>query len=125
MPTYDYECEKGHRFEAFQSMKDEPLRECRECGAPVRRLIGPGSGFIFKGGGFYITDYRSKDYKEKAKSESKPAESGSKAESKSAESGSKSESKSSSADKASGSSSSGGSDKSSDTGGPGKSSPKG
>ena len=121
MPTYDYECEKGHRFEAFQSMKDEPLRECRECGAPVRRLIGPGSGFIFKGGGFYITDYRSKDYKEKAKSESKP-ESTSKAESKSAESGSKPESKPSSPDKASGSSSSGGSDKSSGTGGSGKSS---
>ena len=123
MPTYDYECEKGHRFEAFQSMKDEPLRECRECGAPVRRLIGPGSGFIFKGGGFYITDYRSKDYKEKAKSESKP-ESISKSESKSAESGSKPESKPSSPDKASGSSNSGGSDKSSGTGGSGKSSPK-
>ena len=82
MPTYDYECESGHRFEVFQSMKDDPLRECRECGAPVRRLIGPGSGFIFKGGGFYITDYRSKDYKDKAKAESKPPDSASKSETK-------------------------------------------
>jgi len=108
MPTYDYECENGHRFEAFQSMKDDPLRECRDCGAPVRRLIGPGSGFIFKGGGFYITDYRSKDYKDKAKAESKP-ESSSKSET-------KSEAKPSGGDKSSGTS-----DKSSGTG---KSSPK-
>lgn len=73
MPTYDYECEKGHRFEVFQSMKDEPLTECVECGAKVKRLIGPGAGFLFRGDGFYITDYRSKSYKEKAKSESAPA----------------------------------------------------
>ena len=70
MPTYDYECEKGHRFEVFQSMKDEPLKVCPECGAPARRHIGPGAGFLFRGDGFYITDYRSKTYKEKAKSES-------------------------------------------------------
>lgn len=70
MPTYDYECEMGHRFEAFQSMKDEPLQQCVECGAKVKRLIGPGAGFLFRGDGFYITDYRSKSYKEKAKSES-------------------------------------------------------
>ena len=70
MPTYDYECEKGHRFEMFQSMKDEPLSACIECGAPARRRIGPGAGFLFRGDGFYITDYRSKTYKEKAKSES-------------------------------------------------------
>jgi len=69
MPTYDYECENGHRFEVFQSMKDDPLTACSECGAPVRRVIGPGAGFLFKGGGFYITEYRSKEYKEKAKSE--------------------------------------------------------
>ncbi len=69
MPTYDYECENGHRFEMFQSMKDEPLRECTECGSPARRLIGPGAGFLFKGDGFYITDYRSKDYKDKAKAD--------------------------------------------------------
>jgi putative FmdB family regulatory protein len=70
MPTYDYECDNGHRFEVFQSMKDDPLKECRECGAPVKRLIGPGAGFLFKGDGFYITDYRSKDYHKKAKAES-------------------------------------------------------
>lgn len=59
MPTYEYECEKcGHRFEAFQSMTDEPLRECPTCTGPVRRLIGLGAGFIFKGSGFYSTDYR-------------------------------------------------------------------
>ena len=91
MPTYDYLCENGHRFEVFQSMKDESLTTCQECGAPVRRVIGPGAGFIFKGGGFYITDYRSKEYKEKAKSDSQASggttgggsEGGSKSESKS------------------------------------------
>ena len=69
MPTYDYECENGHRFEMFQSMKDEPLRECTECGGSARRLIGPGAGFLFKGDGFYITDYRSEEYKKKASAE--------------------------------------------------------
>src|SRR5262245_43727855 len=70
MATYEYECENGHRFEVFQSMKDEALSECTQCGAKARRIIGPGAGFIFKGGGFYKTDYRSKEYKEKAKAES-------------------------------------------------------
>jgi putative FmdB family regulatory protein len=70
MPTYDYVCENGHRFELFQSMKDAALDRCTQCDAPARRVIGPGAGFIFKGGGFYSTDYRSKEYKEKAKSES-------------------------------------------------------
>lgn len=69
MPTYDYLCENGHRFEAFQSMKDEPLKACVECGAGVKRLIGPGAGFLFRGDGFYITDYRSKTYQDKAKAE--------------------------------------------------------
>ncbi len=62
-------------------MKDDPLTECEECGAPARRLIGPGAGFLFKGDGFYITDYRSQEYKEKAKSEKpgdKPAADGAK-----------------------------------------------
>jgi len=76
MPTYDYECEKGHRFEVFQSMKDAPLTACVECGAPARRRIGPGAGFLFRGDGFYATDYRSKNYKEKAKSESGAGTSG-------------------------------------------------
>lgn len=70
MPTYDYECEKGHRFEVFQSMKDAPLATCVECGAAAKRVIGPGAGFIFKGGGFYATEYRSKEYKQKSKAES-------------------------------------------------------
>jgi len=57
MPTYDYECKKcGHNFEAFQSMKDEPLKKCPECGKGVRRLINGGAAVIFKGSGFYVTD---------------------------------------------------------------------
>ena len=60
MPTYDYECEKcGKHFEKFQSMNDEPLKNCPECGGPLRRLIGMGAGIIFKGSGFYETDYKS------------------------------------------------------------------
>lgn len=76
MPTYEYECENGHRFEVFQSMKDEPLQACTECSAPVRRIIGPGAGFLFKGSGFYITEYRSKEYQKKAKAESAGGSSG-------------------------------------------------
>ncbi len=75
MPTYDYRCNAcDHTFEVFQSITAEPLRECPRCKGEVQRVLGPGAGFIFKGSGFYITDYaRSKEYKEKAKSESKPA----------------------------------------------------
>jgi putative FmdB family regulatory protein len=70
MPTYDYECTKcGHRFEKFQSMSDPVLKTCPKCKGKVQRLIGPGAGLLFKGEGFYITDYRSKGYQEKAKSE--------------------------------------------------------
>ncbi|MGB2601789.1 MAG: FmdB family zinc ribbon protein [Candidatus Omnitrophota bacterium] len=59
MPTYDYKCEKcGHKFEKFQSIKDEALKECPECEGPVKRLIGTGAGIIFKGKGFYQTDYK-------------------------------------------------------------------
>ena len=98
MPTYDYLCENGHRFEAFQSMKDEPLKACVECGAGVKRLIGPGAGFLFRGDGFYITDYRSKTYQDKAKAE---AGGSGKSESKAEKSeGSKSESGKPAADKA-------------------------
>ena len=58
MPTYEYECETtGRRFEVFQQMSDEPLKECPECGEAVRRLIGTGGAVIFKGSGFYATDY--------------------------------------------------------------------
>lgn len=69
MPTYDYECPEGHRFEVFQRISDEPGAECPECGAQAKRLISGGAGFLFKGEGFYITDYRSAEYKKKASSE--------------------------------------------------------
>jgi len=59
VPTYEYECEKtGRRFEVFQKMSDGPIRRCPECGGKVRRLIGTGGAVIFKGSGFYATDYR-------------------------------------------------------------------
>lgn len=59
MPTYEYECEAcGHRFERFQQMSARPVRKCPECGGRVRRLIGSGAAIIFKGPGFYATDYR-------------------------------------------------------------------
>jgi putative FmdB family regulatory protein len=57
MPTYEYECKScGHTFDVFQSMNDEPLKICPVCGRDVRRLINGGSGIIFKGSGFYVTD---------------------------------------------------------------------
>jgi putative FmdB family regulatory protein len=60
MPTYEYECAAcGHAFERFQSMRDEPVQTCPECGGAVRRLISTGGGLVFKGPGFYATDYRS------------------------------------------------------------------
>lgn len=61
MPTYDYECGScGNNFEAFQQMSDKPLDKCPKCGKKVKRLISPGAGIIFKGPGFYATDYRKK-----------------------------------------------------------------
>jgi putative FmdB family regulatory protein len=62
MPTYEYACSKcGHHFEQFQSMRDEPLRKCPKCHKlALKRLIGGGAGLIFKGSGFYITDYKNK-----------------------------------------------------------------
>lgn len=70
MPTYDYKCTScGHEFELFQKMTDPPAEVCPSCGGPVRRKIGSGAGLIFKGSGFYATDYRSPDYKAKAGSE--------------------------------------------------------
>ena len=81
MPTYEYSCEKcGQSFDAFQSMRDEPFRECPKelCRLPkwghgkVKRLLGTGAGLIFKGSGFYSTDYRSDSYKEAAKKDSAP-----------------------------------------------------
>lgn len=65
MPTYEYECDKCKKnFDVFQSMKDEPLKKCPKCGGKVHRLIGTGGGIIFKGSGFYETDYKKKDKKE-------------------------------------------------------------
>lgn len=71
MPTYDYECEScGHKFEQFQSITARPMKKCPGCGKPkLHRLIGAGAGIIFKGSGFYQTDYRSESYKSAAKAE--------------------------------------------------------
>jgi len=71
VPTYDYLCENcGHKFEEFQSMSQKPLRKCPDCGKlQLKRLIGTGAGIIFKGSGFYETDYRSQDYKEAQKND--------------------------------------------------------
>ncbi|MDF1862709.1 MAG: zinc ribbon domain-containing protein [Verrucomicrobiales bacterium] len=80
MPTYDYKCEKcDHQFEVFQSMKDERLTDCplEDCDGHVKRLLGTGAGIIFKGSGFYETDYRSASYKKGASADkpSKPSDS--------------------------------------------------
>lgn len=110
MPTYEYNCDKcGHHFEKFQLMADQPLKTCPKelCGqkrwgkGKVKKQISAGAGLIFKGSGFYITDYRSEGYKAAAKKdsnaaassggESKPAASG--GESKTAKPEAKSESK--------------------------------
>ena len=72
MPTYEYECSScQYLFEVFQGISEKPLTECPRCKGPVRRKISGGSGLLFKGKGFYITDYRSENYKKKA-SEEKP-----------------------------------------------------
>lgn len=78
MPTYEYVCTKCEKsFEAFQSMKDKALTKCpdKACKGRVKRLLGTGAGLIFKGSGFYITDYRSEGYKSAAKSDSAAASS--------------------------------------------------
>jgi|TARA_B110000196_G_scaffold258197_1_gene228884 putative FmdB family regulatory protein len=77
MPTYEYECKKcGHHFETMQSIKDDPIKKCLKEECPegtgkgtVQRLIGGGGGLLFKGSGFYITDYRSDNYKKSAKAD--------------------------------------------------------
>lgn len=61
MPTYDYKCKNcGYLFEYFQKMTDDPLTECPDCKGELKRLIGNGAGMIFKGNGFYLTDYKNK-----------------------------------------------------------------
>ncbi len=83
MPTYEYACQKcGQNFDAYQSMRDGPFQVCpkelcrqaRWGKGKVKRLLGTGAGLIFKGSGFYITDYRSNSYKEGAKKDAPPAE---------------------------------------------------
>ena len=69
MPTYEYQCANGHTFELFQRMSDKPKAKCPECGAAAGRRISGGAGLIFKGSGFYITDY-GKDGKGPRKPES-------------------------------------------------------
>jgi putative FmdB family regulatory protein len=72
MPTYEYECEKcGKTFEMFQSITAEPVKTCIDetCKGPVHRLLSGGAGFLFKGQGFYVTDYRSESYKKAAQAE--------------------------------------------------------
>ena len=74
MPTYGYECTScGHTFDAFQSMKDEPLKKCPKCGKKIRRLINGGTGVIFKGGGFYVTDKAGRGAKDGDSKTAKPA----------------------------------------------------
>ena len=79
MPTYEYECQKcGFAFEKFQSMTEDRIKICPECKGAVKRLIGTGAGIIFKGSGFYETDYRSDSYQkgaQKASSAAAPAKS--------------------------------------------------
>ena len=79
MPTYEYECPEGHQFEKLQKMSDKPRAACPVCGKPAARKISGGAGLVFKGSGFYITDY-GKDGKGPRKAET---EGGAKAESKS------------------------------------------
>jgi len=78
MPTYEYICEEcGYEFEQFQSITAKPLRKCPKCGkVRLKRLIGVGSGVIFKGSGFYETDYRSESYKKAEKKEKGTADTG-------------------------------------------------
>ncbi len=72
MPTYDYKCEKcDHIFEHFQAMSDAPLTKCAECDGKIRRLVGGGSGLIFKGSGFYLTDYAKKSKNNKSSDNTK------------------------------------------------------
>lgn len=74
MPTYEYRCQKcKKRHEASQSIIAKPLTQCPrpKCGGKLKRLLGSGSGFLFKGSGFYITDYRSKNYQEGKKKDQK------------------------------------------------------
>lgn len=69
MPTYEYRCQKGHEFEVFQRMSEPPVEKCIHCGARAERQLSAGAGLLFKGSGFYITDYRSDSYKKAAEAD--------------------------------------------------------
>lgn len=73
MPTYDYQCDAcDHKFELFQAMSEPVKKKCPECGRPkLRRLFGTGAAVVFKGSGFYQTDYRSESYRKAAEKETK------------------------------------------------------
>ena len=88
MPTYEYECKScGHEMEAFQRITEDPLKKCPECGKNMlKRKIGIGAGIIFKGSGFYETDYRSDAYNQAAKKDKESANKSSSDSSKSADS---------------------------------------
>ena len=87
MPTYEYKClDCGIQFDRFQSITEDPIQECPECSGRTKRLIGAGAGLIFKGSGFYITDYRSEGYKESAKKDKDSSSSSDGADSKSGDS---------------------------------------
>jgi len=74
MPTYEYECQKcRYHFELSQSMKEAPKKTCPKCKGRVKRLLGTGAGIIFKGSGFYSTDYRKPGYTDAAKKDAGPA----------------------------------------------------
>ena len=75
MPTYEYQCDAcEHNFDEFQSMSEEPLKKCPKCGKKkLRRVFGTGAAVIFKGSGFYETDYRSESYKKAAKADQEAA----------------------------------------------------
>jgi putative FmdB family regulatory protein len=85
MPTYDYTCDAcEHTWEEFQSIKAAPTKKCPQCKkAKARRLISAGAGFLFKGSGFYITDYRSDSYKQRAEADKKSSNGDGKSEAKS------------------------------------------
>jgi putative FmdB family regulatory protein len=92
MPTYEYLCPLGHEFDLFQKMSDKPRAKCPTCGKPATRKISGGAGLVFKGSGFYITDY-GKDGKGPRKEESAKSDAPEKSETKAEPSGeSKSES---------------------------------
>jgi len=79
MPTYEYECLKcGGHFELFQKITDEPRKRCPDCRGAVRRKIGAGAGLLFKGSGFYSTDYRSESYKKGMEADKKQGDSATK-----------------------------------------------